>query len=132
VLGSVRIPYALPFRQFSFPRQDPESRGSMGFYAGIPEISGNLTKPAESGLWALWVLEFSLSLRKPREGRKLPWKVEIPASLVGRRQRKFFLTKRQAENDAEDFQNLGRFWGRIENSRLERVGVATVDSVGAF
>jgi hypothetical protein len=35
--------------------------------------------------------------------RKLPWKVDVPASLAGRRKRKFFLTKRQAENYAEDF-----------------------------
>lgn len=35
--------------------------------------------------------------------RKLPWKVDIPASLAGRRKRKFFLTRHKAQEFASDF-----------------------------
>lgn len=47
----------------------------------------------------------SVSKEKPYEGvvRKKPWRVDIPASLARRRKRKFFATKRDAENYAQDF-----------------------------
>ncbi len=44
-----------------------------------------------------------LAVVKVSEKRKRPWKVDVPASLAGKRQRHFFLSKRDAEKFAQDF-----------------------------
>lgn len=40
--------------------------------------------------------------------------------------------KRKQKFVPKVFQNVGRFWGKIGDIRLERVGVSTVDTVGVF
>jgi len=85
-----------------------------------------------------------LAVSKVSGDRVRAWKVDIPASLAGKRQRRFFRTRREAESYAADFldaslrggvssaldgNTVAQAWSRYLESKLSMVGRRQAESL---